>query len=277
MDIITSRPIYSNATGSTVNLQVLAQEMGNMERSKLEAILKTLNRAQTQELKRLEQQRIKQEKLSDRASLKAQKKADKTSFVQKIQEKRATKRASRNAKKLLKLKDKSGKEKVLYPLTRLKRKNNQIVRVEPDRTETVIQPNSVVTLKDGSMYDKMEIKKVTSIPLQNITPELVQSSIINVPATQAEEQAKDTFTPIDENIPMLGVDPSKITTDDKGDAYAGSDITFDSTSQSSEETDDSDNSDKPKSKTWMYVGIGVGVLAIGGLITYLVVSNKSNK
>jgi hypothetical protein len=271
MDVTSEKIIYSYADARAVNLKVLAQEMGTMEKSKLESILKTLNRAQIQELKRLEQQRVKTERLSDRASLKAEKKANKTSFVQKIQEKRATKRASRNAKKLLKLKDKTGKEKVMYPLTRLKRKNNQFVKSNPDGTETIVPKENVIETPKGEVYDKMEIQKVTSIPLQNLTPLVVESSITYVPSAQAPEQAQQTFTPPSENIPFVGVDQSKIGTDGNGDAFMNSDLEFSNKPSEQEETPEST---KPN-RTWLYVGLGAGVLVIGGIITYFVVNNKN--
>ena len=221
MNVITNAPIYSNLEGNVLT------DLQNQLKGKTPQEIKALKDA--------EKQRIKQERLTDRAKLKAERDARLTQQKADRQQRRADRKAKRNAKRLLRLKNKEGKEKIYYPLTRLRRnKNNQIVKVYPDGKETIIKPENVVVVTTQeitptgvksvtSEFDKNEVAQALNIPVNQVTPELVQIKTTEIKQEDAPVQANETKTTKVENVVAVEITPENVVTDNQGNDVLATD------------------------------------------------------
>lgn len=222
MNVITNAPIYSSVEGNVLT------DLQNQLKGKTPQEIKALKDA--------EKQRIKQEKLTDRAKLKAERDARLTQQKADRQQRRADRKAKRNAKRLIRLKNKEGKEKIYYPLTRLRRnKNNQIVKVYPDGKETIIKPENVVVVTTQeitstggvksvtSEFDKNEVAQALNIPVNQVTAELVQVKTTEIKKEDAPLQANETKTTKFENVLAVEITPENVVTDNQGNDVLATD------------------------------------------------------
>jgi hypothetical protein len=221
MNVITNAPIYSNTDGNVLT------DLQNQLKGKTPQEIKALKDA--------EKQRIKQERLTDRAKLKAERDARLIQQKEQRQLRRADRKAKRNAKRLLRLRNKEGKEKIYYPLTRLRRnKNNQIVKVYPDGKETIIKPENVVVITTQEIsptgiksvtteLDKNEVAQALNISANQVTAELAQVKITEIKKEDAPVQANETKTSKFENVVAVEVTPENVVTDNQGNDVLATD------------------------------------------------------
>ena len=260
MNVITSRPIYSNAGG-----------------------------AEEKALRDAERLRIKNERLADREKLKAERDARLASGKLERQTNRTNRKANRNAKRLLRLKNKQGREQILYPLTRLRRnKENKLVKVYPDGTETIVKPEMVVQVKTVEItpagpvtkiveVDKAEVAEALKVPVETITPIFMEEKKIEIPVTQAPIQAEETKVTGLENVIAVEIKPEDIVTDPNGNDFVSTQTT------GAEEpivdvVDVNINEVKTGMSVGLKIGIGVGIVVVLGLVGYMIYrSSKGNK
>ena len=276
MNVITNAPIYSSADGDLPGLQ---------------AELKGKTPEQIKALKDAEKQRVKQERLTDRAKLKEERDARLKQQKEQRQQRRADRKAKRNAKKLLRLKNKEGKEKIYYPLTRLRRnKNNQLVKVYPDGKETIVKPENVVTTTTTNItpqgpqtvtieLDKNEVAQALNVAPSQVTTELLQVKKAEIPTTQAPVQAQETKTTGFENVVAVEVTPENVVTDSQGNDVLVTE-TQDVQTQEVDVVDENKtkNDEKPKGLS-LTAKIVIGVVSAGllagiGYMIYRTVKSK---
>ena len=194
---------------------------------------------------------------------------------------RKNRKAKRNAKKLLRLKNKQGKELILFPLTRLRRnKDNKLVKTYPDGTETIVKPEMAVQIttiestptgpvKKVIEVDKAEVAEVLQVPINTVTPQMIEQKKIEVPIAQAPIQAQETKTTGTENVVGITIDPGNVTTDENGVSYASTQT------QGQEEPiadviDGNTTEEKKGMSLGLKIGIGVGIVVILGVAGYLI-------
>lgn len=277
MNVITSRPIYSNADAK-------------MDKALIDVSGKS--KQEIQALKEAERTRVKSERVTDRANLKAERDANlaakksnrveaRTTRKTERIEARSNRKAKRNAKKLLRLRNKQGKEQILFPLTRLRRnKDNKLVKTYPDGTETIVKPEMAVKVTTieptptGNVtkvieVDKAEVAEVLQVPIETVTPQLIEQKKVEVPVAQAPIQAQETKTIGTENVIGITMDPGNVTTDENGVSYASTQT------QNQEEpiadvVDTNTTEEKKGMSLGVKIGIGVGIAAIIGTVVYFI-------
>lgn len=277
MNVITNAPIYSSADGNVM--------------TDLQNELKGKTPEQIKALKDAEKQRIKQERLTDRAKLKAERDARLKQQKEQRQQRRADRKAKRNAKKLLRLRGKEGKEKIYYPLTRLRRnKNNQLVKVYPDGKETIVKPENVVTTTTTNItpqgpktvtveLDKNEVAQALNVAPSQVTPELLQVKKAEIPTNQAPVQANETKTSQFENVLAVEVTPENVVTDAQGNDVLATE-TQDVQSKEIDVVDENKtkNDEQPKGlslTTKIVIGVvSVGLLSVVGYMIYRTAQSK---
>ena len=243
MNVITSRPIYSNAGG-----------------------------AEEKALRDAERLRIKNERLADREKLKAERDARLASGKLERQTNRTNRKANRNAKRLLRLKNKQGREQILYPLTRLRRnKENKLVQV---KTVEITPAGPVTKIVE---VDKAEVAEALKVPVETITPIFIEERKIEIPVTQAPIQAEETKVTGLENVIAVEIKPEDIVTDPNGNDFVSTQTT------GPEEpivdvVDNNINEVKTEMSVGLKIGIGVGIVVVLGLVGYMIYrSSKGNK
>jgi hypothetical protein len=276
MNVYTNAPIYSNAPGDLSDLQ---------------KDLKGKTPEEIKALKDAEKQRIKQERLTDRAKLKAERDARLQQQKEQRQQRRADRKAKRNAKRLLRLKNKEGKEKIYYPLTRLRRnKNNQIVKVYPDGKETIIKPENVVVVTTQeitptgvrtvtSELDKNEVAQALNIKPEQVTAELVQVKTTEIKKEDAPVQTNETKTTKFENVLAVEVTPENIVTDNQGNDVLATDTQNTQEQEVDVQVENQEkNDEKPKGLSLgakIAIGVVSALLLTGiGYMIYRTVKSK---
>jgi hypothetical protein len=121
------------------------------------------------------------------------------------QEKRATRKAKRLARKLLRAKDRTGRKKWFYPISRVfKGKKRQ-----SDGTIVDVAPTDIVTTRNGAQFDKNEISKATGVPPQQVTTQLVESVVVTNPQPSTQPTENSTLTPFIQQPPETAFSESK--------------------------------------------------------------------
>jgi hypothetical protein len=176
MKVYTDRPIYSYAGDNPEKLTPLGT-------STIPATLPT-TLATTKEQKEA-QRKADREKKKEARTLK------RTERKEVRQEKRATRKAKRTAKKLLRAKDKMGRKKWFYPISRVfKGKKKQ-----KDGTIVDVDPQNVVTTKSGAQFDKTEISTATGVPVTQVTPQMAEQILVSTPEGSATVSENTTLSP----------------------------------------------------------------------------------
>jgi len=187
------------------------------------------------------------------------------------------KKPKRNAKNILVKKDKTGKERFFYPLSKLFKKDGKWFKRTKDKKVVEVKSTDVVTTTkaDGSVIvvDKNEVAKATGMPVDSVTPLAVEKVVTAVPQTDtdAKTAGAETGTPPTEPVVTLEVPKEKVEMTADGNVFLEAD-----TQKTNEPTKDA--SDKPEmSKTQKTILWTVGIVAIGA-IAYAVYRsmNKNN-
>ena len=178
MKIFTDAPIYSYAGDNPDKLvplkpSTLPTSLG------APTTLSTLK--ESKEAKRKEErEKKKQERI--------QKKAERKKIRE---EKRALRRAKRLAKKLLRAKDKTGRKKWFYPISRVfKGKKKQ-----KDGTIVDVASSDIITTKSGAQFDRNEIATATGLPPAQVTSQVVENIVVTNPQPNVQASENTTLTP----------------------------------------------------------------------------------
>lgn len=273
MNVITNAPIYSGVDALTTYGEV-----------------KGKTPEEVKALKDAERARIKQEKLQDRAKLKEERDARLAQKKQERQARRADRKAKRNAKKLLRLRDKTGKEKILYPLTRLRRnKDNKLVKVYPDGKETIVKEENTVSITvtentatgqvaKTETFDKAEVAAALNIPKESVTPQVLQEKKVEVDKKDAPIQANETKITGFENVVAVEVKPEDVVVDNSGNEVLTTE-TQDSATQEIDVVDENKlkNEEQPKGLSLgVKIAIGVGLTVVLAGIGYMIYRASKN-
>lgn len=192
-------------------------------------------------------------------------------------QKKSDKKPKRNAKQILVKKDKTGKERFYFPLSKLFKKDGKwFKRTKDNKVVAVDAINVVTTTKaDGTTVtvDKNEVAKATGMPVNAVTPLAVQKIVTPIPQTDADTKTSgaETGTPVTEPVVALEVPEAKVEMTGDGNVFLETD-----TQDVKEPTKDA--SDKPEmSKTQKTILWSVGIVAVG-VIAYAVYRsiNKNN-
>jgi hypothetical protein len=277
MKVITNAPIYSSADAKTYEATVTE--------------VKGKSKEEVKALKDAEKARIKQQRLQDRTKLKEERDSRLAQKKQERQTRRADRKAKRNAKRLLRLRDKTGKEKIFYPLTRLRRnQKNQIVKVYPDGTETIVKQENVVSITTQEItpsgpksvtteLDKTEVAKALNVAPSQVTPELVQVKTTEIKKEEAPVQAQETKTTQFENVVAVEITPENVVTDAQGNdvlATETQDVTATDVNLVDENKKNNDEESKGLSLT-AKIAIGVVSATLLGIIGYMIYKTSKSK
>jgi hypothetical protein len=192
-------------------------------------------------------------------------------------QKKSEKKPKRNAKQILVKKDKTGKERFYFPLSKLFKKDGKWFKRTKDNKVVAVEATNVVTTTkaDGTTVtvDKNEVAKATGMPVSAVTPLAVQKIVTSIPQTDADAKTSgaETGTPVTEPIVTLEVPEAKVEMTGDGNVFLEAD-----TQDVKEPTKDA--SDKPEmTKTNKIILWSVGIVAVG-LIGYAVYRsiNKNN-
>lgn len=238
MDVITERIIYSYAGGNKT--------------PKIKAPKIKSPKVKTPKVKT---EKIKESKVKLAKDKKSH--SEKGRFFKKLFGNRAERKAKRNAKKLLKKKDASGKDNFFFPLSRLKKESQKIVKTEQDGTQTVIPQQQIVQAPNGDIFDKIEISKATSMPLNLINSNSITALITFLPNTSSFSNLTST-----NSIPTIKVKEGNFVETEDGEMYLKDDV------------DSMESENNGSNKTLKIVGISLGVLLVGGTIAYLIHKNN---
>jgi hypothetical protein len=188
MNIITDRPIYSNLEGEEKLTPLGLTEIP----SKLSAPTTMLTEKQKRQAEREKRQA---ERKDTRGKNKVERK-----------DKRAERKARRQANRLLRAKDKTGKKRWFYPISRVF--NGK--KYKKDGTVEVVAASDIVTTSSGAQFDKKEIAAATGIPAAQVTAQTVEANAVITPAniTVTENTTLSPFVAAPaENIPA-NTDPT---------------------------------------------------------------------
>lgn len=178
MKIYTDRAIYSYAGDNPEKLKPLTPTSVS---SKISTPTKLLT---------LEEQK-KANKLAEKEQKKQDRTKKRTERKELRQEKRAVRKAKRQAKKLLRAKDKTGRKKWFYPISRVfKGKKKQA-----DGTIVEVDPKNIVTTTSGAQFDKTEISNATGIPVNQVTDKTAEQILVTSPQDSATVSENTTLSP----------------------------------------------------------------------------------
>lgn len=281
MKVFTDRPIYSYAEGSPEKLKPLGT---SSVPTSLPTTLST-----TKEQKEAQRKADKEKRKTERTQKRSERKEVR-------QEKRAVRKAKRLAKKLLRAKDKTGRKRWFYPISRVfKGKKKQA-----DGTIVEVAPNDVVTTSSGAQFDKTEIAKATGVSPQSVTPQMAEQLLVTTPQGTLGVTENTTLSPYiarpDENInPNASAEEvlNRVTTvyaplSDNQEVVQGEDgaiyMSQETMSQQEEEISDEEfaklkKSGKDEKKglgVWGWVGVSAIIvgLGIGVVLIYKMSTSK---
>ena len=192
-------------------------------------------------------------------------------------QKKSEKKPKRNAKQILVKKDKTGRERFYFPLSKLFKKDGKWFKRTKDNKVVAVEATNVVTTtkSDGTTVtvDKNEVAKATGMPVSAVTPLAVQKIVTSIPQTDADAKTSgtETGTPVTEPVVTLEVPETKVEMTGDGNVFLTTD-----TQDVKEPT--KEVSDKPEmSKTQKTILWAVGIIAVG-VIGYAVYRsiNKNN-
>lgn len=181
MRIITDRPIYSNVQGETVTTKELQEvtvsatkkspntkirEITQLSTPSLPTTLESLAPLPKEKQKAIDKLKRKQERQSARATRQEERK-----------EKRATRKAKRLAKRLTRAKDKTGRKKWFYPISRVFKGKKK----EKDGSIVDVPQSNVVTASNGAQFDKKDISMATGTPIEQVTTQVVDAVVVTKP------------------------------------------------------------------------------------------------
>jgi hypothetical protein len=176
MKIYTDRAIYSYAGDNPEKLKPLGT-------STIPTTLPT-TLATTKEQKEAQRK-------ADREKKKLERTQKRTERKEVRQEKRAVRRAKRQAKRLLRAKDKTGRKKWFYPISRVfKGKKKQ-----KDGTIVEVEPKNIVTTTSGAQFDKTEIATATGVPVDQVTAQMAEQVFFTNPQGSATVSENTTLSP----------------------------------------------------------------------------------
>jgi hypothetical protein len=282
MNVYTDRPIYSYAGDNPEKLTPLGT-------STIPATLPT-TLATTKEQKEA-QRKADREKKKEARTLK------RTERKEVRQEKRATRKAKRQAKRLLRAKDKTGRKKWFYPISRVfKGKKKQ-----KDGTIVDVDPQNIVTTKSGAQFDKTEISTATGVPVTQVTPQMAEQILVSTPQGSATVSENTTLSPFISKRDDVSTNPNataeevlnSITTvyapvNENKEIVLGEDGSMymsEETSQYEEEITDEEFEALNKKKSeqeskglgvWGWVGVSAIILGlgVGGYLLYQMANAK---
>lgn len=160
MNIITNRPIYSNLEGE--------EKLTPLGLTEIPSKLSAPTTMQTE----------KQKKQAEREKRQAERKDTRGKNKVERKDKRAERKARRQANRLLRAKDKTGKKRWFYPISRVF--NGK--KYKKDGTVEVVAASDIVTTSNGAQFDKKEIAAATGIPANQVTAQTVEANAVITPA-----------------------------------------------------------------------------------------------
>ena len=187
---------------------------------------------------------------------------------------RADKKAKRNSKPVVVLKNKNGTERFFFPLTKLKFGKKKY----KDGAETTIPEKDQVKVTTPSgetaTVDKKEVAKAMGVDPSTITQADVQKAVTVIPPTVVQEQGVNTQVnqPASEPVISIEVPEQNVTSTGDGEVYVATDV-----QDVKEETKDVKDEEKVLSKTQKVVlwsAVGIATLLIGYVIYKQVTKNK---
>ena len=187
---------------------------------------------------------------------------------------RADKKAKRNSKPVVVLKNKNGTERFFFPLTKLKFGKKKY----KDGAETTIPEKDQVKVTTPSgetaTVDKKEVAKAMGVDPSTITQADVQKAVTVIPPTVVQEQGVNTQVnqPASEPVISIEVPEQNVTSTGDGEVYVATDV-----QDVKEETKDVKDEEKGLSKTQKVVlwsAVGIATLLIGYVIYKQVTKNK---
>jgi hypothetical protein len=178
MKVFTDAPIYSYAGDNPEKMELLKPSSIPTTISAPTTLLTTKEQKEAQ-------------KKADREKKKSIRTQKRTERKEIRQEKRAVRRAKREAKRLLRAKDKTGRKKWFYPISRVfKGKKRQ-----KDGTIVEVAPENIVTTRSGAQFDRTEIATATGVPPAQVTAQVVESVVVTNPQPSAQPSENTTLTP----------------------------------------------------------------------------------
>ena len=286
MNVITSRPMYYSAEGPLPTAGVPKTDRENKQLFKGRFAKSGDDKAKKQLFKGrfAKSEEDKAKKSKEREGNKATRVSDRKEAKAERVVNREKRKAKRNAKKVLRLKDKTGRERILFPLTRLrKNKDGKSVKANPDGSETIVKPENVVTVstientptgpvKKTIEVDKVEVAEVLKVPIETVTPALIEQKKVEVPAGQAPVQAQETKVTGNENVMTVEIKESDIVADLNGVEYVSTQT------QNEEEADVDVTDEKDKGKKGMStttkVIIVVGTVTVIALVVFAIYKSR---
>ena len=279
MNIITNRPIYSNLEGEEKLTPLGLTEIP----SKLSAPTTMLTEKQKRQAEREKRQA---ERKDTRGKNKVERK-----------DKRAERKARRQANRLLRAKDKTGKKRWFYPISRVF--NGK--KYKKDGTVEVVAASDIVTTSSGAQFDKKEIAAATGVSTAQVTAQMVEANAVVTPANttvtenttlspfvaaQTENVAANTNTTPEQIAKMSTVvvpiaDNKQVTQTSDGATY----LSEETIPMEEPEVDEDVNmrlktqQEEPKKGlgVWGWVGISAIVvgLGVGAVLLYKMSSSKN--
>ena len=280
MNIITDRPIYSNLEGEEKLTPLGLTEIP----SKLSAPTTMLTEKQKRQAEREKRQA---ERKDTRGKNKVERK-----------DKRAERKARRQANRLLRAKDKTGKKRWFYPISRVF--NGK--KYKKDGTVEVVAASDIVTTSSGAQFDKKEIAAATGVSTAQVTAQMFEANAVVTPANttvtenttlspfiaaQTENVATNTNTTPEQIAKMSTVvvpiaDNKQVTQTSDGATY----LSEETIPMEEPEVDEDVNmrlktqqEEEPKKGLglWGWVGISAIVvgLGVGAVLLYKMSSSKN--
>jgi hypothetical protein len=269
MRVITNNPVFTEGNSGFEGYSNADDKMPILKPSTISNLGKPTTLAGTK-AKKEKKGVFSQESKDLRAENKATRKSNRL-------QKKTEKKPKRNAKQILVKKDKTGKERFHFPLSKLFKKDGKWFKKTKDNKVVAVDASNVVTTvkADGTTIavDKNEIAKATGMPVGAVTPLAVQKVVTTMPQTDADTKvsATETGTPPNEPVVTVEVPESKVEMTADGNVFLEAD-----TQDVKEPTKDA--SDKPEmSKTQKVVLWSVAVVAVS-VIGYAIYRsiNKNN-
>jgi hypothetical protein len=277
MNIITNRPIYSNLEGE--------EKLTPLGLTEIPSKLSAPTTMQTE----------KQKKQAEREKRQAERKQTRGEKKVVRQENRAERKARRQANRLLRAKDKTGKKRWFYPISRIF--NGK--KYKKDGTVEVVAASDIVTTSSGAQFDKKEISIATGIPANQVTAQTVEANAVVTPAntTVTENTTLSPFVARRDEVPP-NTDSSAAQVNNMSTIYypvaenKETTQTADGATYLSEETipmeepevDEDVNmrlktaKEEPKKGLGVWAWVGISAIVVGlGVATVLLIKMSSSK
>jgi hypothetical protein len=277
MNIITNRPIYSNLEGE--------EKLTPLGLTEIPSKLSAPTTMQTE----------KQKKQAEREKRQAERKDTRGKNKVERKDKRAERKARRQANRLLRAKDKTGKKRWFYPISRVF--NGK--KYKKDGTVEVVAASDIVTTSNGAQFDKKEIAAATGIPANQVTAQTVEANAVITPANttvtenttlspfiaaQTENVATNTNTTPEQIAKMSTVvlpiaDNKQVTQTSDGATY----LSEETIPMEEPEVDEDVNmrlkdKEEPKKGLGVWGWVGISAIVVGlGVATVLLLKMSKGK